>query len=287
MGTLRDLKNVPMTIALLKETDMGKIVTQVKKEVKEHAEALALVTDILSEWRDMAAKETALRKRKREENAASEASSADSAEKKPKITEGSAASSSAASEATKTNGNGATSSAHTMPAVKSTLTVPPVPVRKDLVNRLAESLSKVSEAAASRITKAPLDIAILIEATVYESFKNTDDSYKTKLREINFHLKQNASLRDRVATSEVAPEKFATMSEEDMISDEQKAEAARIAQEVDDARKPPVLEANCSTERCGKCQGNRIHVKEAQTRSSDEPMTQFFTCLDCKRKWKR
>lgn len=269
-----------MTVTLLQETEMGKVMTQLKKAVKDHAAALALVTEILADWKEVAAKESAARKRKREESAADE-TAAPSTEKKAKAAEAETTSSSAPGT-TK-----ATSTAAGLANVKPTLSVPPVPIRKDLINRLVASLTEISATAAANVSKALQDTAVLIEGTVYESFKSTSDDYKTKLREINYNLKKNDGLRERVATGEISPEKFATMSSEEMVSDEAKAEAARIAQEVDEARKPPVLEPNCSTARCSKCHGNRIHVREAQTRSSDEPMTQFFTCLDCKLKWKR
>ena len=37
---------------------------------------------------------------------------------------------------------------------------------------------------------------------------------------------------------------------------------------------------------CGRCGSQKIKNSEAQTRSADEPMTQFFTCLDCGNRWR-
>ena len=37
---------------------------------------------------------------------------------------------------------------------------------------------------------------------------------------------------------------------------------------------------------CGKCHKNKVTYYEMQTRSSDEPMSAFFTCLLCGHKWK-
>ena len=37
---------------------------------------------------------------------------------------------------------------------------------------------------------------------------------------------------------------------------------------------------------CGKCKKNRCSYYEMQTRSADEPMTMFFTCLNCGHRWK-
>ena len=36
-----------------------------------------------------------------------------------------------------------------------------------------------------------------------------------------------------------------------------------------------------------KCGSRNTTFYEMQTRSADEPMTQFITCLDCKNKWRQ
>lgn len=38
--------------------------------------------------------------------------------------------------------------------------------------------------------------------------------------------------------------------------------------------------------KCGKCKSNKTTYTQAQTRSADEPMTTFVTCLNCGNKWK-
>jgi DNA-directed RNA polymerase subunit M/transcription elongation factor TFIIS len=38
--------------------------------------------------------------------------------------------------------------------------------------------------------------------------------------------------------------------------------------------------------KCRKCQGKKIHYYQLQTRSADEPMTTYFTCMTCGQKWK-
>ena len=37
---------------------------------------------------------------------------------------------------------------------------------------------------------------------------------------------------------------------------------------------------------CGKCGHKRTKTQEFQMRSSDEPMTLFITCLNCRHRWK-
>ena len=38
--------------------------------------------------------------------------------------------------------------------------------------------------------------------------------------------------------------------------------------------------------KCRKCGGSKTTQQEMQTRSADEPMTIFITCLDCDNQWK-
>ena len=39
--------------------------------------------------------------------------------------------------------------------------------------------------------------------------------------------------------------------------------------------------------KCRKCYSRSCSYYEVQTRSADEPMTQFITCLNCKNRWKQ
>ena len=38
--------------------------------------------------------------------------------------------------------------------------------------------------------------------------------------------------------------------------------------------------------KCGKCKSKKTTYTQAQTRSADEPMTTFVTCLNCDNRWK-
>ena len=44
--------------------------------------------------------------------------------------------------------------------------------------------------------------------------------------------------------------------------------------------------ANTSMYRCRKCQSRECHYFGLQTRSGDEPMTIFVTCLNCGNRWR-
>ena len=46
-------------------------------------------------------------------------------------------------------------------------------------------------------------------------------------------------------------------------------------------------EAMTTLFKCRKCGSRSCSYYEFQTRSADEPMTQFITCLDCNNNWKQ
>lgn len=39
--------------------------------------------------------------------------------------------------------------------------------------------------------------------------------------------------------------------------------------------------------RCDKCNNNSAFFKQMQTRSADEPMTEFYKCTQCSHRWKQ
>lgn len=46
------------------------------------------------------------------------------------------------------------------------------------------------------------------------------------------------------------------------------------------------LEASTDTFTCRKCRSNKCAYYQMQTRSADEPMTTFVTCIECGNRWK-
>lgn len=136
--------------------------------------------------------------------------------------------------------------------------------------------------------------------------------YRDKMRSLFLNLKaaNNPSLREDVVSGEISVKQLYEMSPQDMASEEQKAENRRIVQKnLIDAQgaKPQLAETDAF--KCGKCKQNRtcyyrkflaervrtdwageansrmrgrLHpCAEMQTRSADEPMTTFVTCLNC------
>lgn len=139
--------------------------------------------------------------------------------------------------------------------------------------------------------KAVLTKAIAVETAVFNSFgPETKESYKTKIRSLfqNLKNKSNPQLRHRVMSNDVTPEKFVKMTHDELKSDERRELDKKIQKEnMDKAMVAQAERSISSSLQCGKCGQRKVTYTEAQTRSADEPMTLFCTCLNCGKSWKQ
>jgi len=142
-------------------------------------------------------------------------------------------------------------------------------------------------------TEPPSDIlskAREIELAAFNHFKSTtSDAYKQKLRSLfqNLKNKSNPTLRVRILNGAIAPDKFVTMTLEELKSAEKRAEEEKLAKDnMDKAMVPQEIKSVSDALRCGKCGQKKVSYTQAQTRSADEPMTTFCECLNCGNRWK-
>ena len=54
----------------------------------------------------------------------------------------------------------------------------------------------------------------------------------------------------------------------------------------DENKYTPKIEASTDNFTCYKCKSKKCSYYQLQTRSADEPMTTFVTCLECSNRWK-
>ena len=127
-----------------------------------------------------------------------------------------------------------------------------------------------------------------IERCVYDQF-GVDDQYKSKIRMLvsNLKAKNNHELASRVLSGEMTAKEFATASAQELMSSDRKqvVEAAE-KQIMMDVVTPTQQHAETDMFRCGKCGLRRTTYYQLQTRSADEPMTTFVTCVACNNRWK-
>jgi transcription elongation factor S-II len=63
------------------------------------------------------------------------------------------------------------------------------------------------------------------------------------------------------------------------------AQTAKDTQSETDMFKVCVKSLN-NLKKCGKCKKRKCKYYQMQTRSADEPMTTFVTCMECNHRWR-
>jgi transcription elongation factor S-II len=115
-------------------------------------------------------------------------------------------------------------------------------------------------------------------------FKNT---YKNKFVAIKYNL-ENSNLGERLLSGEVKSRYIAMMNSTSMDPN------GRHAQAIIERRERQLRSMLSSKQdedvtgmfTCGKCKSKKTSYYQMQTRSADEPMTTFVTCLNCQKRWK-
>ena len=109
--------------------------------------------------------------------------------------------------------------------------------------------------------------------------------YTERLRTIMFNLNKNDALLEQIKNKEIKPHKLAFMTHQEMNPDKWTPliEDKKIR---DKNMYNPQIDANTDNFTCGKCKSKRCSYYQLQTRSGDEPMTTFVTCIDCGSRWK-
>ena len=109
--------------------------------------------------------------------------------------------------------------------------------------------------------------------------------YTERLRTIMFNLQKNDTLLSQIKNKVIKPHKLAFMTHQEMNPEKWKPliEDKKIR---DKNMYNPQIDANTDNFTCGKCKSKRCSYYQLQTRSADEPMTTFVTCIDCGNRWK-
>lgn len=133
--------------------------------------------------------------------------------------------------------------------------------------------------------------ALGIEQAAYSKIgaSTTNNEYRSKVRSLSLNLKDknNPELRASVLSGEIGPEHLVIMRSEELASNALKAQQESIRQQnLHNAKGAEAQEAETDAFQCGKCKAKKTRYYQMQTRSADEPMTTFVTCVNCNNKWK-
>lgn len=277
VSMLKELQQgVKATEDLLRSTRVGIVVNKFKQH--KSPEVARLSSEIVSKWRNEVNKQKATGSPSTKERASGS----------PRPSAGS---------------NGAASPKATPSDKASKLSVPPDKrswkadgVETNITsNRIRDScIGLMYDGLALNSTEAPRNViakAVAVETSAYNTFgPETKEQYRTKIRSLyqNLKNKSNPTLRVRVLSNDVSPDQFVTMSHDELRSAEQREQDRKIQKENMDKAMVAQAERSISTSlQCGKCGQRKVTYTEAQTRSADEPMTLFCTCMNCGKSWKQ
>ena len=115
--------------------------------------------------------------------------------------------------------------------------------------------------------------------------------YLSRIRSIYSNLKSdsylgNINFSEKIIRGEIDFKNISTLSKYD-IYPEVWSELLSKLSEKDKLKYSLKPEAMTDMFKCRKCGSRSCSYYEFQTRSADEPMTQFITCLDCNNNWKQ
>ena len=119
-------------------------------------------------------------------------------------------------------------------------------------------------------------------------FKNL---YISKIRSIYTNINKDSYIKNneflqKIISNKINPEKIANLSVYDIFPNNW-TELIEIKSKRDKIKYKLKPESMSSLYVCRKCKGRETSYYEVQTRSADETMTQFITCLNCYHYWKR
>ena len=115
--------------------------------------------------------------------------------------------------------------------------------------------------------------------------------YHSKILSIYSNLKSDSYIKNntflqRLKEKKIKPDEIGTLSVYDIFPDNWK-ELLNAKSKRDKIKYELKPEAMTNLFKCRKCGSRETSYYEVQTRSADEPMTQFITCLKCDNRWKQ
>jgi transcription elongation factor S-II len=130
----------------------------------------------------------------------------------------------------------------------------------------------------------------LAEATKRKVVKKWDnlyfiEIYESRLRSIYTNFKTNPKLLELINSKQIKSHEVAFMTHQE-LNPEKWAELIDKKQKEDKNKYEVDIQAATDTFTCRKCKSKKCTYTQVQTRSADEPMTTFVTCINCGNRWK-
>lgn len=142
-------------------------------------------------------------------------------------------------------------------------------------------------------------MGVNLEKGIYNSCLQTSDAknivkkwdnpnfmnlYLEKLKTVYISL-QNQDIYKDITEKKYKAHELAFMTHQEMMP-KKWDELIAIKKVRDENKYMPKIEASTDNYTCYKCKSKKCSYYQLQTRSADEPMTTFVSCIDCGNRWK-
>lgn len=170
------------------------------------------------------------------------------------------------------------------------LTIPnPEVFRSNICQRLAQVLSTDDNLISGNLEKGIYNYAIH-KASSQNIVKKWDNPsfinlYVDRLRSVYMNLKNN-EFSEKIKSKEIPAEMVASMTHYEMFPSHWE-ESLEKKMMRDASRLNTNIQASTDMYTCKRCKSKKTTYYEVATRSADEQMTIFITCLDCGKNWKQ
>ena len=156
----------------------------------------------------------------------------------------------------------------------------PQEFRNNVINKLKDILK--NDKLASNLEKGIFNYC-LKHAEKINVVKKWDNNYFVKiyvnrLRTIRSNLKDEKLFKS-IINKKIKAHEVAFMTHQEMQPDNW-SELLELKKIRDENKYEPKLEASTDDFKCWKCKSKKCTYYQLQTRSADEPMTTFVSCLD-------
>jgi len=263
VDVLKVLQKQIVTAALLKDTDAGKKINKLSKS--SNSTIAAAASQVVQAW-----KETIKQQQ----------------ESKPSTSSGPLPASGSQGSLNRLQSN---SSGSLAPEAARKSKPPPSSgnTKRDRIRTLlSEGLLMVPQADADADAGK---VAADVESAVFNLYPNMGADYAAKVRSLSFNLKDpnNPDLRRNVLAGSISPQQLVAMTAEEMASKEVKEKNKEIREQAAwEVTRSNTAVGSTDQFQCGKCKQRKTTYYQLQTRSADEPMTTFVTCVNCNNRWK-
>lgn len=165
-----------------------------------------------------------------------------------------------------------------------------LPIREKAAQMLFDAL--LDEFVADDVEQAAYEYSIdeADKLGVKKYWENPDFRriYAAKMRSLVFNLRdgRNPGFSAKVLSGDIEPKELVRMTPYQIFPENwtevfDKVAEKRFRFEVNNSE-----HVHEGAFQCGRCKNKKVSYTQMQTRSADEPMTQFFYCHNCGKRWK-